>query len=84
MKLFNVTFSTLIIRFYLMMAIVIGAFFVGYPWLAILSLPVFFITLMGLKFSLPVLFSKNRSSISQTESRPIQKVSRESRHQTAH
>ena len=51
MKLFQVDFSTLILRFYLLMAIVIGAFFIGQPWLAALSLPVFFITLMGMKFT---------------------------------
>lgn len=50
MKLFNLSFSTVIIRFYLMMAIVIGALFAGVPVLAFLALPVFFITLMGIQF----------------------------------
>lgn len=84
MRLFNVSFSTLIVRFYLMMAIVIAAFFLGYPWLSALSLPVFFITLIGLKFSLPVLFSGHKSSVSHKESLTIQKTSKESQHQTAH
>jgi hypothetical protein len=66
MRLFNVNFATLIIRFYLLMAIVIGAFFAGYPWLALLSLPVFFISLMGIKFtmagSVPVLKRARKTS----------------------
>ena len=64
MKLFQVDFSTLILRFYLIMAIVIGAFFLGQPWLAALSLPVFFITLMGIKFS----FRRTAKSTSPTTS----------------
>lgn len=84
MTLFNISFSTLIIRFYLMMAIVIGAFFLGYPWLAALSLPVFFITMMGLKFSIPVLFSRNRSKVNQPDHQPFQNATKESRRQTAH
>ena len=51
MKLMDLKLSTLILRFYLMMAIVIGAGFLGQWWLAILSLPVFFSALMGIKFS---------------------------------
>ena len=84
MRLFNISFSTLIIRFYLMMAIVIAAFFLGFPWLAALSLPVFFITLMGLKFSLPVLFSRHKTADSFPESVATQKPTKQSQHQTAH
>lgn len=51
MKLFNLSFSTVVIRFYLMMAIVIGALFAGVPVLAILAFPVFFMTLMGIQFN---------------------------------
>ncbi|MEP6647549.1 MAG: hypothetical protein ABJC12_10720 [Saprospiraceae bacterium] len=51
MKLFSLNFTTLILRFYLLMAIVIGSFFAGLPWLAILSLPVFMSSMMGMSFS---------------------------------
>ena len=51
MKLFHLNFASLILRFYLLMAIVIGAYFIGYPILAILSLPVFISAMMGIKFT---------------------------------
>jgi hypothetical protein len=50
MKFMQLNFTTLIIRFYLLMAVVIVAFFAGIPWLAILSLPIFFSALMGISF----------------------------------
>lgn len=50
MKMLNLNFATLIVRFYLMMAIIIGAFFINMPWLSFLALPVFFATLMGIEF----------------------------------
>ena len=50
MKFFNLSLSALILRFYLMMGIVIGAFFAGIPWLAMLALPVFFSSMMGIEF----------------------------------
>lgn len=62
MKLFNVNFATLILRFYLLMGIVIVAFFIGYSWLAMLSLPVFFISLMG------VSFKRNKAAATSTSS----------------
>jgi UPF0716 family protein affecting phage T7 exclusion len=50
MKFMQLNLTTLIIRFYLMMAVVIVALFAGIPWLAILSLPIFFSALMGISF----------------------------------
>ena len=51
MKLFNLSLTTLMIRFYLMMAIIIIAGFSGIWLLSALALPVFFSGLMGLQFS---------------------------------
>lgn len=51
MKLFNLSLTTLMIRFYLMMAIIIIAGFSGIWLLSVLALPVFFSGLMGLQFS---------------------------------
>ena len=51
MKLYNLNFATLILRFYLLMVIVIGSFFIGYPILSILSLPVFFSAMLGMTFT---------------------------------
>jgi hypothetical protein len=53
MKLFSLNFDTLILRFYLLMAIIIGAFFIGQTWLAFLALPVFFSAMTGMKFTMP-------------------------------
>lgn len=50
MKLFELSISGLIIRYYLMMAIVIVSFFIGMPILSILALFVFFFALIGAKF----------------------------------
>ena len=54
MKLLNLSVTTLILRFYLLMAIVIGAGFSGYWAIALLALPVFFSALMGIKITWPV------------------------------
>lgn len=62
MKLLELSVSTLILRFYVMMAIVIGAGFSGLWWLSILALPVFYTALMGIKFSQPVRHKKNRTA----------------------
>jgi hypothetical protein len=51
MKLYQLSISTLILRFYILMAIVIIAGFSGMLLLSILALPVFFSCLMGLQFS---------------------------------
>jgi len=76
MKLFNLNFASLILRFYLLMAIVIGAFFIGYPILSLLSLPVFFSAMMGIKFTR----AKNKVTSAARE-----KVgSRSAQHQAAH
>ena len=50
MKSFEVNFGTLMLRFYLMMAIIIISFSIGLPWLAFLAFPVFMSCLMGVKF----------------------------------
>lgn len=62
MKLLDLSISTLILRFYLLMAIVIGAGFSGQWWLALVALPVFYSALMGIKFSKPVRQEKRKSS----------------------
>lgn len=38
-------------NFYLMMTIVVGAFFLNVPFLAIIALPIFLISLMGVEIS---------------------------------
>jgi hypothetical protein len=58
MKYHSLALSTLLIRFYLMMLVVIVPFFIGIPWLAALSIPIFFSALMGVKFNRSTFRSK--------------------------
>jgi hypothetical protein len=51
MKILGLNIATLILRFYLLMAIVIIAGFTGVWWLALLALPVFVSALLGISFS---------------------------------
>ena len=60
MKLLELSISTLILRFYLLMAIVIGAGFAGQWWFALLALPVFYSALVGIKFTKPVRREKRK------------------------
>jgi len=69
MKLFSLNFATLILRFYLLMAIVIGAFFIGIPALALLALPVFLISMMGVQFANSRFQTKKKSSAQGTVSK---------------
>ena len=84
MKLFNVKFSTAIWRYYLMMGIVIVAFFIGYPILALLSLPVFFITLMGVQFTPLRSSRKPKPSAEKITETSAPKPVGSRQHQTAH
>ena len=59
--------GTVIIRFYLMMAIVIIGGFTGQWWIAILALPVFLSTMMAVKFNINTPKKKTtRASETQT------------------
>ncbi|MBK9982289.1 MAG: hypothetical protein IPP15_07675 [Saprospiraceae bacterium] len=53
MKLLDLSITSLILRFYLLMAIVVGAGFSGYWAISLLALPVFFSALMGIKIRWP-------------------------------
>ena len=55
MKLFNASFTTIVLRFYLLMAVVIGAVLSGYTLVSILALPIFLSALLGPAFKLPKL-----------------------------
>ena len=62
MKLFALDFSALILRFYFLMAIIIGSFFIHQPWLSIIALPVFISAMMGVKFITPRLIYRSRKA----------------------
>ncbi|MEL6668639.1 MAG: hypothetical protein AAFP08_06690 [Bacteroidota bacterium] len=50
MTCFNISLTTVLLRFYLMMAIVLIAGFSGMWWLAIFALPVFLSIMIGVQF----------------------------------
>jgi len=50
MRFFACTFDKVLIRFYLMMACVIGGLFAGQPLIAILALPLFLSAILGVSF----------------------------------
>ena len=43
----NLTLGTMLLRYYLMMAVVIAAGFLGNWWIALLALPIFLSTILG-------------------------------------
>ncbi|MCI5083570.1 MAG: hypothetical protein MRY78_17865 [Saprospiraceae bacterium] len=47
MKVFDLSLSSMILRFYLMMMVILAAGFSGQWWLTILGLPIFLSTLLG-------------------------------------
>lgn len=49
MKLFKASFTTIILRYYLMVFIVVSAYVVNMEFLAILALPIFLSAIMGVK-----------------------------------
>ena len=50
MKAFGLGLGTMLLRYYLMMLVVVAAGFIGQWWLAILALPIFLSTILGVKF----------------------------------
>ena len=61
MKLFELSFGALMIRFYLIMLVIIVAGFTGLWWLAILALPIFFTALMGMSLGKKVTVHHTRT-----------------------
>lgn len=51
MEFGKLSFDKLLMRYYLMMAIVIGAFFMNAPWLSLIAVPVFILALIGADFT---------------------------------
>lgn len=50
MRFFALTFDVILIRYYLMMAAVIGGVFSGQFWIATLALPLFLSAILGVSF----------------------------------
>ncbi len=52
-KMFSLSFDKLILRYYLLMAVVIAAFFAEVPLFALLALPIFLTSILGLSITFP-------------------------------
>lgn len=50
MTFFTASLETVALRFFLMMAVIIGSFFGGVPYLAVLALPIFLSALAAVSF----------------------------------
>jgi hypothetical protein len=72
MKLFQVSFSSLIMRFYLLMLIVIVAGFSGYWMIGLLALPVFFTALMGIQFNRKITAKQTQPAAQQDMNHSLQ------------
>ncbi len=66
MRFFALTIDKVIIRFFLMMACVIGGMFAGQPLIAILALPLFLSAVLGVSF-LPEAVEQKEASINTME-----------------
>lgn len=62
MKILNASFTTVVMRYYLMMSIVIVAFFIGQPLLAYLALPVFLMAILGVSIDYSAIISTIRKT----------------------
>ena len=50
MKYFKASFATVLIRFYIMIAVALIAGFASIPWLGILCVPIFLSAMLGVQF----------------------------------
>ncbi len=53
MNMFSLGIGEVVVRFFLMMAVIIVGVFAGMPWLTLLGLPIFLSALLGVSFSSP-------------------------------
>ena len=53
MNMFSLGIGAVVVRFFLMMAVIIVGVFAGMPWLTFLGLPIFLSALLGVSFSNP-------------------------------
>jgi|GEM_PF-1390435 len=51
MKFYSAPFDKILVRFYLMMTFALVPFFIGIPYLAILSVPFFLAAMTGIEFN---------------------------------
>ena len=74
MKMYKANIGELVVRFYLMMAVVIAAVFMGVSWLAILALPILMSAMVGISFKGK---KKDTTTKTYTEKKVLPRVSHE-------
>ena len=78
LKAFDLNFGTVVLRFYLMMAVVITAGFTGLWLLGLLALPIFISIMMGVNFNSCAKFEKklnaNAITLKNTRKEKLQEV----------
>jgi len=74
MKLFQLSFDKLILRFYLIMLVILVAGFTGLWWLGILALPIFFTSLIGMSLGRNVTIKHTKQVGQQDASRRVEQV----------
>jgi hypothetical protein len=64
MTFFSASFETVLLRYFLMMAVIVASFMIGYPVLAILSFPLFISAFTAVSFK-KVKAKTNQQSLSK-------------------
>ncbi|RMF28312.1 MAG: hypothetical protein D6765_06165 [Bacteroidetes bacterium] len=74
MQFFEINVAQMVIRFYLMMAVILISFYLGLYWLALLGLPIFLSALLGVNWKSTRGKSSSRegASLSQGSSKTLQ------------
>lgn len=73
--MFSLSIGGVVIRFFLMMAIIIAGVFTGMHWLTILGLPIFLSALMGVKVGAPATAEAKTSQIKISDNPNLKKAS---------
>lgn len=74
MNMFSLSIGGVVVRFFLMMAIIIAGVFTGMYWLTLIGLPIFLSGLLGVRFVLPSQAEAKTSQLS-LENRNMKKAS---------
>lgn len=75
MNMFSLGIGEVVVRFFLMMAVIIVGVFAGMPWLTLLGLPIFLSALLGVSFSSPAKAEAKTGRINVRKESQIKKAS---------
>lgn len=75
LDMFSLSIGGVVIRFFLMMAVIIAGVFTGMHWLTILGLPIFLTALMGVSLTSPSPIEAKTGQIKVSEKSNLKKAS---------